>query len=227
MRIELLDEVDSTNKYIEKYLSGGEDVVVCAKRQTGGMGTKGRSFSSEEGGVYLTKLTFYENLAAKDSFSVMQNAAVAVCRTAQKFGVNAYIKWPNDVFVGKKKLSGTLIKNVLSGDHVRASIVGIGLNVNNDVSRLNGIATTMSECAGRKLSTEQVRDALIAELCAFSDFSAYLSFVGILGKKVIVTEGEKSYPAIAEEILPDGRLKIVADGEKTLSAAEISVKIEG
>ena len=46
------DEIPSTNDYVKSIRDGGEDVIVTAKRQTGGRGTKGRSFSSEEGGVY-------------------------------------------------------------------------------------------------------------------------------------------------------------------------------
>ena len=81
MRIEYLDEVDSTNTYIRRYLEEGEDVIVCARRQTGGRGTKGRSFCSEEGGVYLSALTFYPDLPVSRAFRIMTHSAVAVCCT--------------------------------------------------------------------------------------------------------------------------------------------------
>lgn len=234
MRIELLAEVDSTNKYIERYLPYGEDVIVCAERQTGGMGTKGRTFSSEEGGVYLSILRFYEGLPADESFRIMQQAAVVVCRTAAGFGVRAEIKWPNDVLVNGKKLSGTLIKNGISEGFVTSSIVGIGLNVNNDVSALGGIAVTMSEAAGKNLSVQEVRERLISELLSPTDFSEYLSFARFLGREVTVCESgtasaiqeERSYLAHAKEILPDGRLVVEAEGEtRTLSSAEIRIRL--
>ena len=224
MKIEYLDEVDSTNTYIRRYLEGGEDVIVCARRQTGGRGTKGRSFCSEEGGVYVSALNFYSDLHVSRAFRIMTHSAVAVCRTAKAFGAEAQIKWPNDVFAAGRKLSGTLIENVFSGDKVRCSIVGIGLNVNNDVSALGGIAVTLSELIG-KVKTETVRDELIANLMREDDFADYLSFVRFLGKEITVIEGDKSYPAIAREISEDGRL--IADtesGRRALSAAEISVR---
>ena len=157
MKIEYLDEVDSTNSYIRRYLDVGENVIVCARRQTGGRGTKGRSFCSEEGGVYLSALTFYRDLPVSRAFRIMTHSAVSVCRTAKAFGAEVQIKWPNDVFAAGRKLSGTLIENVFAGDKVRCSIVGIGLNVNNDVSALGGIAVALSELVGR-VKTEEVRD---------------------------------------------------------------------
>lgn len=224
MRIEYLDEVDSTNAYIRRYLEEGEDVIVCARRQTGGRGTKGRSFCSEEGGVYLSALTFYPDLPVSRAFRIMTHSAVAVCRTAKAFGADAQIKWPNDVFAAGRKLSGTLIENILSGDKVRCSVVGIGFNVNNDVSALGGIAVTLSELVGT-VKTDDVRDELISNLLREDDFADYLSFVRFLGKEITVVEGEKSFPAIARAISEDGRL--IADtaaGRRTLSAAEISVR---
>lgn len=224
MRIEYLDEVDSTNTYIRRYLEEGEDVIVCARRQTGGRGTKGRSFCSEEGGVYLSALTFYPDLPVSRAFRIMTHSAVAVCRTAKAFGADAQIKWPNDVFAAGRKLSGTLIENILSGDKVRCSVVGIGFNVNNDVSALGGIAVSLSELVGT-VKTDDVRDELISNLLREDDFAEYLSFVRFLGKEITVVEGEKSFPAIARAISEDGRL--IADtaaGRRTLSAAEISVR---
>ena len=224
MRIEYLDEVDSTNTYIRRYLEEGEDVIVCARRQTGGRGTKGRSFCSEEGGVYLSALTFYPDLPVSRAFRIMTHSAVAVCRTAKAFGADAQIKWPNDVFAAGRKLSGTLIENILSGDKVRCSVVGIGFNVNNDVSALGGIAVSLSELVGT-VKTDDVRDELISNLLREDDFADYLSFVRFLGKEITVVEGGRSYPAIAREIAQDGRL--IADtaaGRRTLSAAEISVR---
>ena len=226
MRIELLEEVSSTNDYIKKYLDGGEDVVVCARRQSGGKGTKGRSFLSGEGGVYLTALTFYEDLPSRDAFRIMTHAAVAVCKTAWKFGVSPEIKWPNDVLVGGKKLCGILIENVLSGGNVRASIVGMGVNVCNDLGPLGGVAVSLSELLSAPPSVEKVRSMLIENYKKGSSFEEYLSFVQFLGKEILVMESGMSYTAIACRILPDGRLEIKKDGNiRALSAAEITIRI--
>lgn len=226
MKIERLQEVDSTNLYIRKYLSGGENIAVVSDVQTSGRGTKGRSFSSRKGGIYLSVLTFYGQFPASDSFLVMMNAAVAVCRTARAFGVDARIKWPNDVLVGEKKLCGILIENSLSGSNLRASIVGIGLNVCNDLSDVRDIATSLSEEVGRTLSVEEVFSRLMCELEMGTSVEEYRSYLAVLGKRVRVCEGEKSYLAQVEDVLPDGRLCVVSEGKKMiLSAAEITLRL--
>ena len=226
MRIELLDEIDSTNEYIKRYLPRGEDVIVCARRQTQGRGTKNRSFLSLDGGVYLTALNFYEDLAAADAFKIMAHAAVAVCRTAESFGASPEIKWANDVLVGGKKLCGILIENGLKDGRVVYSIVGIGVNACNDVSQLGGIATTLTEQVGKHISAEEVRERLIEEYQRSSSFEDYLSYIKFLGKRVRVIEGDIEYEAVASRILADGRLEIEVQGQKrALSSAEIKVKL--
>lgn len=223
MKIELLEEVGSTNEYIRRYLPFHEDVIVCAERQTGGKGTKGRSFLSERGGVYLSSLTFYPDLPAREAFRVMMHAAVSVCRTAERFSALPQIKWPNDVFVGGGKVCGILIENVLEGEQIRASIVGIGLNVHNDVSPLGGIAATLSTF-DPTLTVEIVRDELIRNLTGESDFSDYVRYLRT-GYTALIEEGGRRYPALVRGVREDGRLEIEEEGKlRLLSAAEI-VKI--
>lgn len=219
-----LAEVSSTNDYLKQFLAGGEDMIVCAERQTGGRGTKGRSFLSEEGGVYLSALTFYNGFPAEQAFEIMAHAAVAVCKTVETFGIKPEIKWCNDVLAGGKKIAGILIENTLSDGAVRASIVGIGLNVSNALDGLGGIAVNMGELLPAPPAAEEVREALIGNFLAPSAFSDYLSYVKFLGKRVQVTENGRQYEATAREILPDGRLLIESGGLRALSSAEIAIK---
>ncbi len=226
MRTIFLEETSSTNEYIKKFLPLGEDVAVCAARQTEGRGTKGRSFLSERGGVYCSFLNFYRDFPASEAFRIMAHAAVSVCRTAKHFGAEPSVKWPNDVFAKGKKLAGILIENALFGENISCSIVGIGLNVANDVSALGGIAISLSEAAGKNLRPEEVRPILIDSFTRESDLPEYLSFVRFLGREVRVTEGGKSYSAVAERILGDGRLEITEGGHvRALSSAEIDLNI--
>lgn len=228
MKIEILSEVESTNEYIKRYLASGEDRIVVAKRQTGGRGTKGRSFASREGGVYLTALTFYRGFFAKDAFLIMARAATAVCKTAEYFHLLPEIKWPNDVYLAGKKLAGILVENILEGEQVKASIVGIGLNVSNDLEELNGIAISLSEAAGREISPEEARGQLIQNLQHEDAFDEYLERVRFLGQEVLVVENGAAYPAKALEVCADGRLKVEREGKEVLlSAAEISLKWNG
>ena len=109
MKTIYFDKIGSTNDYLKKLKNPSEDVLVIAKRQTGGRGTKGRSFICEEGGVYLSLLKLYP-CKTKDSFSIMMGSAVAVLKTLSAFDVKAKIKWPNDIYVNGKKICGIWAK---------------------------------------------------------------------------------------------------------------------
>ena len=85
-----VESIDSTNTYLKNLKKPKEDTLIIAKKQTGGRGTKGRSFICEEGGVYLSLLKLYP-CKAKDSFSIMMNSAVAVVKTLSAFDISGRI----------------------------------------------------------------------------------------------------------------------------------------
>ena len=223
MRVILLESVDSTNRYLKDLIPSGEDTIVCAEMQTGGQGTKGRTFLSERGGVYLSALNFYDELPARDAFRIMMHAAVSVCRTAEAFGVFPEIKWPNDILVGGRKLCGILIENTFSGEFVLYSVVGMGINVSNDVSSLGGIA--VSEAAGCPIDPASVRDTLISMLARESSPSDYRARIKFLGKEIRILADGREESAVARAILDDGRLEVeTQSGVRVLSSEEISVR---
>lgn len=225
MIIEKLQSVDSTNKYIEKYIKGRENAVVCAETQTGGMGTKGRSFSSEKGGLYVSRLTFYNDLAANNFYKINVNAAMAVVKTLLAYGIKPAIKWPNDILVGGKKICGILIKNVVSGNKIDYSVIGTGLNVNNELPpELNGIAVSMKEIAGKEFDLNGVFLTFNLNASTDSSIEEYKKFSAVIGREITVTRGEKVYKAFCEDVLPDGRLLL--KGGELLSSAEVDLKIK-
>ncbi len=226
MRIKRLRETPSTHDEVKRYLPDGREVIVCAKKQTKGRGTKGRSFLSNEGGIYLSHLKFYRDVPAKNTFQVMMNAAVAVCRTVEAFNLSPSVKWPNDILVGGKKICGILIETVLSGEFLHASIVGIGLNVCNGLDELSTVATSICEQTGKRISVAKVENILVKNLKKVYSAQEYAGYLHFLGKEVTVVEGECSYVALAKEVTSDGRLVVrTGEGEKTLSAAEISLRV--
>ncbi len=226
MKIIELDEVDSTNEYCKRNDSGN-DLTVVALRQSAGKGTKGRSFSSAEGGLYVSVMRHYDDFPAENAFRIMINCCVAVCRTVEKFGLPPVIRWANDVLVNGKKISGTLIENTFRGNKVSRSIVGTGLNVNNILpAELKGIAITMSGALGRKLSTEEVKRTFCGNLQNEYSVEDYKSYVNWFGKKVILKTADKEYGATALDIDGAGRLVVEAEGcIKAISAAEVSLRL--
>lgn len=224
---EHFESLPSTQEYVKSKRGEGVSLLVTAKCQTGGKGTKGRSFSSEEGGVYLSKLSFYEGYPAKDAFKIMASAAVAVCETLRFYGLSPVIKWANDVYVNDKKICGILTENTLSGNTVASSVVGIGLNVNNPLpTELLNIATTMREITGKTFTVFEVTERLIEEWNKERAMKEYISFIGYMGRDVGLIFGDECVPATLLSVDDEGGLTVRMNGEeKRLTAAEVSLRL--
>ena len=226
MRIIELSECDSTNEYLKR-LDGEEDTVVTALRQTAGKGTKGRSFSSADGGLYLSVMRFYENFPAENAFEIMINSCVAVCKTVEGFGIKPVIRWANDVLVNGGKICGTLIENTFAGANIRRSIVGMGINVNNELPpELRQIAVSMCKILGNRLSLQTVKKALIANLQKSFTIDDYKKYIDWFGKEVVLRTDKESYTATALDVTADGRLVVSRDGKIIeISSAEVSLRL--
>lgn len=225
MKIIELDSVNSTNEYIKNL--DGTDIIVCAKSQTGGKGTKGRSFSSSEGGLYISLLRRPENFKADKAFKIMINASVAVCETLKNFGVNPVIKWANDVLINGKKICGTLIENTISNNFITNYIVGIGININNVLpAEIEDIATSLKTETGKTFSVEDVKGKLIENLQKEYSVNKYKSYINWFDKKVKLLIDGKEIFAVAKDVDETGRLTCEIDGEiKKISSAEVSLRI--
>jgi BirA family biotin operon repressor/biotin-[acetyl-CoA-carboxylase] ligase len=219
------DCLPSTNDYIRAQTDCTQDTIVLVKRQSGGKGTKGRSFSSEEGGVYLTALRFYDNLPISQAFTIMTRAATAVCKTLEGLGLQPKIKWPNDVYVNGKKICGILIENTLSGTFVRKAIVGIGLNIYNQLPKeLQTIATTVLAETGVRYDVDETAEKLVHYLYQDGVEKAYYSYLGWIGETVRITQGEQSFAARLNGVDEQGNLLAEVDGKVCrFAAAEVSV----
>ena len=221
------EEIQSTNDYAKTLLDKGENAIILASKQWGGRGTKGRSFSSNEGGVYVTKLDFYQNFPAKKAFEIMAKTATAVCKTLEDYSLSPCIKWPNDIYVSDKKICGILIENAFRGKEISHSIVGVGLNVNNQLeSELSDIAVTMQQLLNIPLSPALVAEKLITYLQADFCMQEYLDRIGYLNKKITLLLGEERISATCISVDEEGGLTVEIDGEKRrVTTAEVSLRI--
>lgn len=222
-----LGEIDSTNEFCKR-MNFEEDVIVVAERQNKGKGTNGRSFSSGEGGLYVSVMKRYKDFDFSQTFSIMINACVAVCRTVERFGLKPTVKWANDVLLGGKKICGTLIENRLGADGVCTSIVGIGLNINNVLpDELSGIATTMSTEKGKALPIKRVRESLIKNLSREYTVDDYKKYVDWFGREVWLDANGVQTSAVALDVDADGSLVCnVAGTVKKISSAEMSLRLK-
>ena len=220
MKTTIFDTLPSTNDYCETR-EFGEDTAIIAREQTGGKGTKGRSFSSPRGGVYLSLVRYYP-CKAENSFSLMIASCMAVVKTLELYGVSAGVKWPNDVFLNGKKICGILIKNSFEGENVKKSITGIGVNVNNDIPKdLADIAINLKSVVG-EVDIYEFYKRLIENLYADYSVDEYRSRNIVLGKEITVIKNGESRKAVAEDVAADGSL--VLKGGERLFYGEVTIR---
>ena len=147
----------------EKYCEGD---VVWADFQTAGRGQRGHEWHSRKG----ENLTFSVVLEPTfvpiaEQFAVSEVVALSLVDMLAEYGIEARIKWTNDIYVGDRKLVGILIEHSLATSTLRRTIVGIGINVNQtefDASLPNPVS--MAQLLDRELNVEDVLQRFLAHL---------------------------------------------------------------
>ena len=211
-----------------------DGTVVVAETQTSGRGRFGRNWVSPQGNIYMS-VVFRPTIDALPFLSML--AGVATVQTIRKTtGSSPKIKWPNDVMLGGKKVSGILVESVMEGDSVCYAVLGIGLNVNLDPSQnaeISGIATSLEAVAGKPLAREELLrqllqdlDSLYLKLCqGQTPLEPWRAMVETLGQNVQVSWRNEIYSGLAEGLdhlgnlqlrLDDGQLLTMTAGDVTL-----------
>lgn len=223
MKIIELEEINSTNEYCKTL---NENAVVFARRQSCGKGTNGRSFSSLDGGMFVSVLRNYKNFKSSEAFKIMINSCVAVCKTVESFGVKPIIRWANDVLVNGRKICGTLIENTFSSGMITRSIVGIGINVNNELpDELIRIATSLKKELNKNIDLESVKREFLKNIDSEFTINDYKSYINYFNKKVTLKTNEGEFAAVALDVDDSGNLICAIDGKiKTISSAEVSLR---
>ncbi len=196
--------------------------LVLAESQTKGRGRLGRSwFSPKYKGIYLS-LILRPKISPSASPMLTLLSAVSICEAVKKVvGLDAQIKWPNDVFICNKKISGILTEMNAEVDKVNFVVIGIGLNVNNDKKSLIAQATSLKEQAGQSVSRilllqELLRRiennySLLEDKGAQAIIDKWRSFSLTLGRRVKVYCQDKHIEGAAVDIDQDGALLIRKD----------------
>jgi BirA family biotin operon repressor/biotin-[acetyl-CoA-carboxylase] ligase len=133
-----LPQCDSTNRFAQELINKNkaiEGCVVVTDRQTHGQGQRGNTWEAEPGqNITLSLILKPAFLAAQHQFNLNICISLAVLDFAAIFlPPNLKLKWPNDLYYGNKKIGGILIQNSLSGQFIQHSVIGIGLNINQDL----------------------------------------------------------------------------------------------
>ncbi len=105
-------------------------MVILAEEQTGGVGRLGRSWASPAGGIWCT-IVLKPNLPLERLFMITMAGSIAVARAIRReYDIGALIKWPNDIYIGDKKVAGLLLELSAEADTIHYCLLGIGIDAN-------------------------------------------------------------------------------------------------
>jgi len=112
-------------------------MVIIAEEQTGGIGRMGRAWASPSGGIWIT-VVLKPRVPIDHVFMITMAGSIAVARAIRKeFDIGALIKWPNDIYIGNKKVAGLLLELAAEADTVHYCLLGIGIDVNVTLSQFS------------------------------------------------------------------------------------------
>jgi len=217
-----------------------EGTVVVAESQSGARGRLGRKWSSPGGVGIWTSIILRPSIPPRDAPKLTLLAAVAVATVlGEQYGLDAYIKWPNDVLAKGRKICGALTELVAEQDAVRYVITSFGLNVNQTPSKfpaeVREIATSMRIESGKRLDRPEVFRRVLREFDSlYADFKAHgggnlldrwRGLSGTLGKRVKVQLREGQIEGVAKDVDDDGSLILDVGGGRLKSIAYGDVTI--
>lgn len=131
------DVIDSTNSYALELISKSnpsEGTAISAGYQTNGRGQIGRKWDGEQDkNLYSSIILKPAFIPANDQFCLNQVVSLAVSSAIDDYiPKRSKIKWPNDIYIENRKICGILIQNMLSGANIQYSVIGIGININQE-----------------------------------------------------------------------------------------------
>ena len=145
----------------------GSGTVIVAEEQTKGRGRQGKSWESNPGeNLTFSLLLRFEKNPLEELFDFSVATALAICDALRDFlpEEEFFIKWPNDVYVRDKKIAGILIENVWQGKSLHKTVIGVGLNVNQEFFE-NARAISMYNCVKKHID----RDSVLMQFCVYFD----------------------------------------------------------
>lgn len=239
------DETGSTNIDAKRYAEDGaiHGTVVVADMQTSGRGRRGRAWQSPSGSaIYMTIILKPDFLPDKASMLTLVMALSVAGAITETTGLEAGIKWPNDIVVNKKKVCGILTEMNVEHDYIQYVVIGVGINVNNAESgefneEIRQTATSLKiEMGGAVNRAALIERILVHFERNYDTFVRTLDMSGLmetydehllnLNTEVKVLDPKGEYMGIARGINETGELLVEKEDGTVVEvyAGEVSVR---
>jgi BirA family biotin operon repressor/biotin-[acetyl-CoA-carboxylase] ligase len=230
-----LDETESTNTYainLIKEVQVAEGTIVFTHNQTKGRGQVGNTWQAETGKNLTFSLVLHPNFLAVDKqFYLSKITSLAVFGMLTDFlNTSLYdikIKWPNDILVNDKKIAGILIENILRGNFLQSSVIGVGININQQsFSNVDKQATSLSVLLQKDFDLKEMLHAFCKHFEALylslkqSNFDkisqTYFKQLYKFDEWIVYQSKERKFKAKIIKVEESGSLVLTTEQDETL-----------
>jgi BirA family biotin operon repressor/biotin-[acetyl-CoA-carboxylase] ligase len=240
-RIVYRESIDSTNDLAKQLAAEGapEGTLILAEEQTVGRGRRGRAWHSPPGANLLFTVLLRPAVQSDRVFALTMILVLAAMEALKRLtGLAARIKWPNDLYAGRRKLAGILTEFSMTGRIVDWVALGLGLNVSWYPEGLSAQATSILEETGTLLSRNRLlvetlrefegsyREILAGKIDPF--YKKWNEACFILGKMVVIDSEKERLAGKAVRIEPNGTLLIeTGEGDiRRVVAGDVSLRLK-
>lgn len=217
-------QVSSTNEVaISRVSSSPSGSVILAEIQTAGKGRLSRPWASPPGGIWMS-LILKPTMPLSQVYRINMAVSVALCRIlSSQFGLDAGIKWPNDLLIGQLKICGILMEVGAQVDRLDYAVVGIGLNANNDISQFPAEwrSTTLASQLGHEIDRCDLILRILQEIeVAYESMGSKEIFEEwrrrsiTLDRQVLITSATGDRMGRAVDLADDGALILEIEGKR-------------
>lgn len=227
---------NKTNIYVTECLSTNDFLICLTKKnnlpewsnvttgyQLSGRGQRNNKWLSEKNKNLLMSFLFFPEMEIKNQFNIHILVSLGIYYSLKKIGLsNISIKWPNDIYVNDKKISGILIENSIKNNKIRKSIIGIGLNVNQkSFSNLEAtsLANIMDKKFNLKLISDIVLESIFLKLSCFSannksHIKEYRKLLFGLNRNLKFSSENNFFSGKIIDITKDGNIVLLVNNQK-------------
>lgn len=236
MAIFKFNELNSTNLHLKQNFDKYENFdVIIAEHQSNGYGRFKRQWHDLGGeNIFMSICLKFEDFN-ENVIGLTQYTALILAKTFEKYGICPTIKWPNDIHVNKKKISGILAESVIKNSKFIGIVLGLGININSDdknFSSVNQNVTSLNVEISKNIDKDKFVEDFLNEFKASYDKlltygfkilkEEYISYLACLDKEITVKNYNNTYTGIVRGVTDSGLLLLEINGElQEISAGDI------
>lgn len=236
MAIYKFNKLNSTNLHLKQNFNDYKKFdIILAEHQSNGYGRFKRQWLDLGGENIFMSMCLKLDGFNENIVGITQFTALILAKTFEIYGIQPTIKWPNDIHVNGRKISGILAESVIKNSKFEGIVLGLGININSDEKMFDSVSqkvTSLSTEISKKINKDEFIENFVQKFEAdyekllgngFSIFkNEYISYLNCIDKEITVKNYDKTFTGIARNVSDNGLLILETNGElKEISAGDI------